>query len=130
MDNTCHDLHASYAQTSRRQLNEANFIGLSDKPCTISFLTHKGCSSLKIMIYIKGIPTTSTSNCDDVLNDCDIANKTLGVCSNFEAARKSCAEFCGLCGIGTWALDVSNKGTLFSYNTRWIYMLGVTEKCF
>ena len=42
----------------------------------------------------------TTSNCDDVLNDCDIANKTLGVCSNFEAARKSCAEFCGLCGIG------------------------------
>ena len=52
------------------------------------------------MVYIKGLPTTTTSTCDDVLSDSESVNKTLGVCSNFEATWKSCAAFCGLCGIG------------------------------
>ena len=40
------------------------------------------------------------SQCDDVLPNCETVNKTLGVCSNFDGARKTCARFCGLCGIG------------------------------
>ena len=54
-----------------------------------------------------GTQPPTASNCDDVLIDCDTANKTLGVCSNFEAARKTCAEFCGLCGIGRYTNKIS-----------------------
>ena len=51
-----------------------------------------------------GTPATTASYCDDLLNDCDIANTSFGICNNFEAAKKSCAEFCGLCGIGRYSV--------------------------
>ena len=49
-----------------------------------------------------GTPSPTVSHCKDVLDDCDTANMTFRICNNFDVARKSCAEFCGLCGIGTF----------------------------
>ena len=49
--------------------------------------------------------SSQTGSCHDILTECDLANKTTGICNLQQYARKMCPKFCSLCSIldGRWA---------------------------